>query len=102
MAEKWILASPGKWRKNGLENGKKWLENPFLIHFRTIFLFSGPFSPIFHVRPKSIFRPFLSPFGLEPEMDLCEAHGITTPEIKAVAVIGHGDEWVLWEFLLVL
>ena len=56
MAEKWGLASAGKSEKrpgNGKNGPRK--------DFRAIFPFSGPFSPISQVRPKSIFRPFSSP-----------------------------------------
>ena len=64
MAGKWILASTKKLRrigpenaKNGPKNGKmarKWFENGIPRHV----------SPIFQVRPKSIFRPFPSPFWI--------------------------------------
>ena len=44
--------------------------------FRAIFsLFAGHFSPIFQVRPKSMFRPFSSPAR---EMDPYQVHGIPT------------------------
>ena len=60
MAEKWILASPEKWGKNGPENGrkmarkmeKKWPENGSKMEFRAIFPI---FRAIFQVRPKSIY-----------------------------------------------
>ena len=35
VAEKWILASPGKWGKSS----RKWPEIPLLTHFQAIFLF---------------------------------------------------------------
>ena len=56
MAEKWILAPPGKWEKNGQKNGKIG-QNWQFSHFSAIFL------PFFPVGPKSIFRPFFSHFG---------------------------------------
>ena len=63
MVNKRILASPGKWGKHGLENGK----NGPRFHFRTIFgpffPFFGPFSPISQARPKSVFWPFSSRNG---------------------------------------
>ena len=69
MAENWILASPQKWGKNRPENEKnglemekiarKWFENGFSGHFSHL---PVHVSPIFQVRPKSIFRPFSSPF----------------------------------------
>ena len=69
MAERWILALPEKWGKRGPENGKngpKSIFEPFLGHFfhfpGHFSHFTGHFSPIFQMRPKSIFRPFSSPF----------------------------------------
>ena len=69
MAEKWILASPEKWGKMARKMRKmarkmekmarKWFENGISGHFPH---FPGHVSPIFQVRPKSIFRPFSSPF----------------------------------------
>ena len=54
MAGKRILPSPGKWGKNGLENGKNGLKMAQKWNF-------GPCFPLSQVRPKSMFRPFSSP-----------------------------------------
>ena len=54
MGEKWpgkCEKWPGKW--------KKWSENGISGHFSH---FPGHVSPFFRARPKSIFRPFSSPF----------------------------------------
>ena len=86
MAERWILALPEKWGKCGPGKWEKWPEIPFrtmarnsifepflghFFHFPGHFShFPGHFSPIFQVRPKSIFGHF------RPEMDLHQVHGI--------------------------
>ena len=60
MAKKWTLASPEKWGKNGLENEKNGPDNGKngpKMEFQAIL----PASPIFRVRPKSIFRPHFGP-----------------------------------------
>ena len=69
MAETWILASPEKCGKNGPENEKngtqmarKWFKIGIRGHFSD---FPGYVSPIFQVRPKSIFRPLSPHFGPE-------------------------------------
>ena len=67
MAEKWILASPektgGKWPGKMAwkmeKMARKRFENGISAHFSH---FPGHVSTIFQVRPKSIFRPFSSPF----------------------------------------
>ena len=68
-----------KMRKMARKMGKKarkWFENGISDHFSH---FPGHVSPIFRVRPKSIFRPFSSPIsGRRPEMDLYEVYGIPT------------------------
>ena len=48
--------------------GRKWFENGILGHFSH---FPGHFSPIFQVRPKSIFRPFSSLFRARGPKWLC-------------------------------
>ena len=65
LAEKQILASPENWGKHGPGNGKNGPKFHFrfwghFFHFPVFFL--GHFFPIFQVRPKSISRPFSSPF----------------------------------------
>ena len=58
MAEQWFLASPEKWGKNGPENEKIGPENGKIARK----WLKMEFRPILQVRPKSIFRPFSSPF----------------------------------------
>ena len=71
MAEKWILAPPGKREKNGRKMGKlaqKWTKNGSDM---AIFPFFGHFFPFCPVGPKSIFWPFFSHFGPEARFGVC-------------------------------
>ena len=65
MAEKWILAPPGKWEKNGRKMGKLPFLTPFLANFPI-------FRPIFSRFPPWGQNPFFSHFfpvsGQRPEM----------------------------------
>ena len=73
MAEKWILASPGKWGKNGPKNGKNGPKFHVRAIFGPFFPFSGPFSPHAPLGEAKIHFPAISIpiFGVGGPKRLC-------------------------------
>ena len=67
MAEKWILAPPGKKGKNGRKMGKWPFFDPFLANF-PIF---RPFFPFFPGGAKIHFSAIFSHFGPEARFGVC-------------------------------